>query len=197
MENIENNRLIDRVIEALKKSAVEMEKFQVKVALGKAEAKDSFEEIKKNLNLFIHKTKFKIKSSKDKVDDVNAKLDELRVQLNLGKAESIETFHLQKKRLLLTIHELEVKIRSNDKLKKMYAIVLIEIETFKIQLEILEIKWKENMVKSKLSFKKNKEIFYEFIEKLKVKYAKKKETKWEHFHNEVSQAFNHLKQAFN
>ena len=197
MENSESKSLIDNAIEALKKSAVEMEKFQVKVALGKAEAKDSYEEIKKKLNLFIHESKFKIKSGKQKVDDVNTKLDELRVQLNLGKVESIEAFNHQKKRLLLTIHELEVKIKSNERLKKIYAIVLIEIETFKIQLEILEVKLNQNMVKTELSIKKSKENFHQFIEKLHVKYGKKKETKWEHFHNEISEAFDHLKRAFN
>ena len=197
METIENRTLIDSVIEALKNSAVEMEKFQVKIALGKAEAKDSYEEIKKDLNLFIHESKSKIKSGKQKVADVNTKLDELRVQLNLGKAESIETFNQQKKQLLLTIHELEVKIKSNDKLKQLYAIVLIEIETFKIQLEILDVKFNENIVKAKSSFKISKENFNQFIEKLNVKYANKKETKWEHFQSEISEAFDHLKHAFN
>ena len=79
----------------------------------------------------------------------------------------------------------------------MYALVLIEIETFKIQLEILELKFNQNIVKAEFTFKKSKENFNQFIEKLHLKYTKKKETKWEHFQNEISEAFDHLKQAFN
>lgn len=197
MENIEKTKFIDTVIEALKKSAVEMEKFQVKVALGKAEAKEGYEEIKKKLNLFIHESKYKIDVGKQKVDEINTKLDEFRVQLTLGKAESVEAFNQQKKQLLLTIHELEVKIKTNERLKRMYAIVLIEIEAFKIQLKILEIKLDQGMDKTEFSIEKGKKNFNQFINTLKEKYGKKKETKWEHFQADISEAFNHFRQAAN
>ena len=197
MENEENTKFIDTVIEALKKSAVEMEKFQLKAALGKAEAKESYEEIKKKLNLFIHESNYKINVGKQKVDEINAKLDEFRVQLTLGKAESVEAFNQQKKQLLLTIHELEVKIKNNDRLKRMYAIVLIEIETFKIQLKILETKLNQGMDKTEFSIEKGKEKFNQFINNFKEKYGKKKETKWEHFQAEVSEALNHFRHAVN
>ena len=197
MENKENTKFIDTVIEALKKSAVEMEKFQLKAALGKAEAKESYEEIKKKLNLFIHESNYKINVGKQKVDEINAKLDEFRVQLTLGKAESVEAFNQQKKQLLLTIHELEVKIKNNDRLKRMYAIVLIEIEAFKIQLKILETKLNQGMDKTEFSIEKGKEKFNQFINNFKEKYGKKKETKWEHFQAEVSEALDDLKHAVN
>lgn len=197
MENTKNTRLTDKIIEALRTSALEMEKFQLTVALGKAEAKDSYEELKKKLNLFIHDAKSKIEFGKEKVDDINTKLDELRVQLSLGKTESIEAFNLQKKQILNTIHELEVKIKSNESLKKNYAVFLIEIEMFKVQLEILEKKLNEKLADTDISFKKSKKDFLKFIDRLHIKYGKKKETKWEHFQHEVSEAFDHLKQAFN
>lgn len=197
MKTKENKRMTDKIIEALRTSALELEKFQVKVALGTYEAKDGFEEIKKKLNLFIHDTMFKIKTGKEKVDEVHSKLDSLRVQLNLGKAETIEAFELQKKQLLNEIHELEVKITSNKQLKKAYALALIEIEIFKVQLEILENKYNMKFKQSDSTLKKSKKYFEQLIEKIQAKYGKKKETKWEHFQHEVSEAFNHLKQAFN
>lgn len=197
MEKTENKRLTDKIIEALRTSALEMEKFQVKMALGTAEAKESYEDIKKKLNLFLHDAKHKIKTGKETVEDVHSKLDQLLVKLNLGKAESIEAFNEQKKELLNAIHELEVKIKSNEKLKKAYAIVLVEIETFKIQLTMLERKFDKKFTKTDSSFKKGKDYFVEMIEKLKVKYGLKKETKWEQFQNEVSDAFQNFKKAFN
>ena len=188
---------VDKVIEALRKSATELEEFQVKAALGKAEAQDKYEEVKKKFNLFIHDSEFKIKGVKEKIEDLHTKFDELRVQLALGKAETKEIFKKQKKQLLSIIHDIEVKIKSNDTLNRMYALTLIEIEQFKIQLEILEQKFNKEKPEAKESFEKGKKDFNSFIDRFRGKYAKKKEeTKLEHFQNEISEAFDHFKKAF-
>ncbi len=197
MENTGKTRLTDKIIDALRTSASEMEKFQVKAALGMAEAKDSFEEMKKKLNLLIHDSKFKIKTSKEKMDEIQAKIENLRVQLNLGKAESIDAFNNQKNQILTAIHELEVKITSNEHFKKTYALFLIQIEIFKVQLEILEKEFNKKVDSTESAFKKSKKSFLEFVDRLKSKYGRKEETKWEHFQHEVSEAFHHLKKAFN
>lgn len=197
MKNKQDLQFIDKVIEALRNTAVKLEELQVKTALGKAEAKDKYEEIKKEFNLFIHESEFKVKGIKENLEELKAKFEELRVQLELGKAETIDIFKKQKKQLLLTLHEIEVKIKSNETLYRMYAISLIEIEQFKIQLEILEQKYKDDKKEVKSSFEKAKEEFYSFIDRLRIKYGKKKEeTKLEHFQNEISEAFDHFKKAF-
>ena len=79
----------------------------------------------------------------------------------------------------------------------MYALTLIEIEQFKIQLEILEQKYNKDKREAKDTFEKGKKEFNSFIDRFKGKYAKKKEeTKLEHFQNEISEAFDHFKKAF-
>ena len=196
MKTNENTKFTERIIDALRKSALELEKFQLKVALGTSEAKDSYEELKKKLALILHDAKYKIKTGKEKVDEVHALLDNLRVQLNLGKVETVEAFNEQKRELLKAIHELEVKLRSNERLQKMYAIALIDLEIFKVQLEIVETKLSEQFVDTEKSLKKSKKKVLNLIEKFKKKYGKNKETKWEHFQREVSEAFDHLKAAF-
>lgn len=198
MKNTEDVQFVDKVIGALRKTATELEEFRVQTALGKAEAQDKFEEVKKKFNLFVHDSEFKIKSVKEKIDELNAKFDELRVQLALGKAETKEVFKKQKKQLLLTLHDIEVKIKTNETLNRMYALTLIEIEQFKIQLEILEQKFNKEKVEAKDTFEKGKKDFNSFIEKFRGKYAKKKveETKFEHFQSEISEAFTHFKKAF-
>lgn len=197
MEKKENTQFIDKVVKTLRKTANEMEEFKVNADKGIAEAKDKYEEIKKKFDLFIQDSESKIKAGKEKIDDINAKFDELRVQLALGKAETIEVFIKQKKQLLLTLHELEVKIKTNETLSRMYAFVLIEIEKFKVQLEVLEQKFDHGKEEAKISFVKGKQEFNQFIDRLKLKYSKKKEeTKWEHFQSEISEAFTHLKHAF-
>ncbi len=197
MKTKQDIQFVDKIIAALRKSAIELEAFQVKAALGKAEAQDKYEEVKKKFNLFIHDSEFKIKDIKEKIEELNTKFDELRVQLALGKAETKEIFKKQKKQILSTLHDIEVKIKTNETLNRMYALTLIEIEQFKIQLEILEQKFKKDKKEGKDSFEKGKQEFNSFIDRFKGKYAKKKEeTKLEHFQNEISEAFSHFKKAF-
>lgn len=197
MNNNENSHFIDKVVDALRKAAVEMEAFQLKVALGKAEAEDKYEDIKKKFNSFVYDSKYKIKVGKEKVEDLHMKFDKLMVQLNLGKVETIEAFKTQKKAILKTIHEIEVEIKTNETLEKIYAFVLIEFEKFKAQLDILEDKLERGTSSFKTSFDKGKTDFNKYIEGLKSKYIKKKEeTRWEHFHNELGEALGHFKQAF-
>lgn len=197
MKKKQDHQFIDTVIGALRKTAVNLEEFQVQTALGKAEAHEKYEEVKKTFNQFIYDSEFKIKGIKEKIEELNTKFDELRVQLALGKAETKEIFKKQKKQLLLTLHDIEVKIKTDETLSRMYALTLIEIEQFKIQLEILEQKFSRDNKKAKDSFEKGKHDFNSFIDKFRGKYAKKKEeTKLEHFQNEISEAFNHFKKAF-
>ena len=197
MKNNEKSHFIDKVVEALRKSAVEMEEFQVKIALGKAEAEDKYEDIKKKFNSFINDSKQKIKVGKEKVDDLHMKFDKLMVQLNLGKAETIDAFKKQKKDILITIHEIEVEIKTNETLNRLYAFVLIEFEKFKAQLEVLEEKLQNGKANFKTSFEKGKLEFNKYVEDLKRKYSKEKEeTRWEYFQNEIAEALTHFKQAF-
>lgn len=197
MKNKKDNQFIDKVVKALRKTAVNLEEFQVKSALGKKEAQEKYEEVKKKFNTFIHDSEFKIKGIKEKIEEINTKFDELRVQLALGKAETKEIFKKQKKQLLLTLHDIEVKIKRHETLRRMYALSLIEIEQFKIQLEILDQKYNRDKKRAGTSFEKGKQEFNSFIDNFKVKHAKtKEETKLEHFQNEISEAFVHFKKAF-
>jgi len=196
METAEKRKFIDSVVDALRKAAIEMEELQLQAALGKAEAKDSYEKAKKKFNLFLHDSKAKMKKGEEKITDLHTKMDELRVQLNLGKAETIDAFRAQKKKLKLALHELKVKIKTNDNFKRIYAYLLIEIEAFSILLEILEDKFESGSKWAKDSFEKGKGKFDTFIEDLKSKYGKKEPTKWEHFSGELSEAFTHFKHAF-
>ena len=198
MKNTEDIQFVDKIIGALRKTATELEEFRVQTALGKAEAQDKYEEIKKKFNLFIHESEHKVKGAKEKMDDLNTKFDKLRVQLALGKAETKEAFKKQKKQLLLILHDIEVKIKTNDALNRIYALTLIQIEQFKIQLEILEERFNKEKEEAKDTFEKGKKDFNNFIDKIKEKYGKKKveETKLEHFQNEISEAFHHFKKAF-
>jgi ribosomal protein L29 len=199
MESQENTHFIDKVVENLRKAATELEELQLKVALGKAEASDKYEEVKKKLSLFIHDSKSKINTGKEKVEEIQAKLEELRVQLALGKAETLEKFIEQKKKILQIIHDIKVKIKTNKTLNQAYAFLSLELEKFVTQLELLEKKFEDGKADAKNAFEKGKKEFNGFIDGVKEKFGSQKETQekqWEHFQDEISEAFTHFKQAF-
>lgn len=196
MKTMEETRFIDNVVETLRKAAIEIEELQVQAALGKAEAQDKYDEVKKKFNEVLQNAKSKIHAGKDKVEEIDTKFDELRVQLELGKAEGLDSFRVEKRKLLSKLHEIEVKIKTDKRINRLYAFVLLEIEKFKVNLEILEQKFEQGKVDAKISFEKGKQEFNAFIDRIKTKYSKKEETKWEHFQDEISEGFRHFKQAF-
>jgi uncharacterized coiled-coil protein SlyX len=196
MEKTDNTHFMDKVVDSLRKAAVEIEEFQVQAALGKAEAHDAYEGAKKRFNKFINDSKSKVHEGKEQVNEINAKLDEIRVQLALGKAETKEKFLEQKKLLLTSLNELETKIKSNPTINRMYAFMQIEIEKFKVKLDVLEEKFEEGKESAKMAFEKGKTEFDAIINGIKEKNDKKQDTKWEHFQSEISEAFTHLKRAF-
>ena len=192
----ENTHLVDKVVDAFRKAATELEELQVQAALGKAEAKDKYEDIKKKFNGYVHDVKSKYNSGKEKVEDLHQKFDELRLQLALGKAETIEAFQEQKKKILLKVHDIEHKIKHNETLNRVYAVLLIEIEKFKIQLEWLEGKYKEGKENVGEAYEKSKETFFEYLDKLKSKLSGEDKSRWDNFQDEMGEAFSHFKQAF-
>ncbi|MBO3117678.1 hypothetical protein J4050_13055 [Winogradskyella sp. DF17] len=198
MKTAENTKIIDKAVDFLRKAAVELEEFQVQASLGKAELEDSYEDTKKKFNQFIHDSKFKMQQGKDKYEDMRTSFDELIVQLNLGKAETLDKFKVQKRNILLKLHDIEVKIKTNETLNKLYKYMLLDIEMFKVKLEILESKLEKGKEGFKTNYEKGKTEFVEFVENFKKKYEKdKEESQWDHFQGEMSEAFQHFKKAFN
>jgi len=198
MKTAENTRIIDKAVDLLRKAAVELEEFQVQASLGKAELKDTYEDTKKKFNQFIHDSKFKMKQGEEAYDNMRQSLDELIVQLNLGKAETVDAFKEQKRNILLKLHEIEVAITTNATLNKVYDNLLIEIEKFKVKLDILETKLEKGSERFKTNYEDGKKEFLDFVERMKNKYQNQEEdeTPWEHFQGEMTEAFKHFKNAF-
>lgn len=55
------NTITDKIIDGLRKAADEMEELRVQIALGKLEARDLYEEKKKQFNHFLHEAKQKMR----------------------------------------------------------------------------------------------------------------------------------------
>lgn len=95
----------------LRRSADKLEELQLQAALGKADLSQRFEEVKKDTLAHINKVKADANAlagkSKEKMEELQAKLQHLEVQLALGKAETKEELEKQKKNLADAMHKLK------------------------------------------------------------------------------------------
>lgn len=106
-----NKHAADSVIDSLKKATAEFEDLQVQFALGKAEAKDKYQEFTNKLETLIQSAKTKFYNEKDNMERLKGKFEHLQLQFALGKAETKEAFQEQKKNILAAIHDVENLIK--------------------------------------------------------------------------------------
>lgn len=194
------NTIIDRVVGGFKKAATELEELQLQLALGKSEAKDKFESMKKRFNMLLHEAELKTDDVKEWAEDIHTKFDELRVQLALGKAETKDGFETQRKKINAKIHELEDYIQAHPKLAKAYDYLQTEFERIKLELEILAVNFQLAATKPTDSIQKRREEMAAIIKGLQDGLEKHKNgeepSRHENFRNEIKQAYHHLKAAF-
>lgn len=200
MESSENkNKIGDLIVEGLKKAAAEIEELRLQATLGKAEARDAYEDLKKKFRHLVHeaKTKFDhLKSTDEGMKLVNA-FEFLQVQLALGVAESREAFEEQEKKISHAIAELEASIRNNPKLHEASTALKMEIEKFKIKLELLALHYKLEKISVQYDFEQKKKEFMEKLEQLRTKIVKSGAAeKWSLFQDDVNQAYSNLKKLF-
>jgi hypothetical protein len=198
MENTKNNHYLDYIIDVMRKSADELEKFQLQVSLGKMEALDKYEELKKSYANYSNEIKLKAEEGREKLQELQSKFQHLQVQFALGKAETIETFEEQKHTILLAIHELEVTIKNNPTFIRTYAILLDLFEKLKLTLEVLSTKLDPLKEKVEETYKDRKRDFEEAIESFRAKISQQTdiESKMDVFQDELALAYKHFKKAF-
>lgn len=195
--------ITDKIINGLRKAATELEEFRVQAALGKAEARDAYEGAKKIFDKYVHDAKLKLADAGDLSAERSLKLkalfETLHLQLALGKAESKEAFELQAKGIAQALNEVETLIKSNKIVDLYYAELQMEIEKFRIKLEILKLQFELKKIGVREEFEEKKMDFSNTLADIKnqllSKEAKAEDT-WEHFRDEIMDAYSHLKKAF-
>jgi hypothetical protein len=201
MGTIKQRNLVDKIINGLKKAAVELEEFRLQTALGKAEAHDVFEDAKKRFNKFVRNAKAETEEiqgiAKEKSMQVKVLFETLQVQLSLGKAEGKEAFETQRKKITKALNELENYIKEKKTVSEYSTKVLLELGKFRIKLDILKLHYELNKLNARLKLSDTKKD-------LDAKFAKVKkrllnhdnEEGWGHFKDEIYNAYSHLKKAF-
>lgn len=203
METLEQTSITEKFINRLKKATNELEEFRLQAALGKAEARDAYESAKKKFNKYVIDATQKLESSKEiakeKSIQLKTALEILQVQLALGKADTRDAFEVQRKKITKALNELEELIKKNKTANEYYSKLLLEVGKFKIKLDILKMRYELNKLETRVEYEERKKDLSKKLSDIKkrlLKNEEKAEGKWEHFRDEVSDAYSHLKKAF-
>jgi hypothetical protein len=192
--------ILEKITGKLMKAQQELDDLAVQLALGKAEAKDKFEEIKKEFRTQVSEMKIKFASSvlREMVNVSKTKFEELELQLALGKADTAEAFEAQSKKILQSLHALENEIKAKLSKNTEANSFSQEIESFKLKMEILRLKFMLKKFEVKDAFKENMAGARRVIDKLTTSAKEKLSSgkgKYDDFKDEVQLAYKHLRKA--
>lgn len=164
----------DKLGRFIQKAQSEIDELRLKIALGKMDGADLFEDMKKELRESV--SEFNAAFDKEKMaatETIIKGIETLQLQLALGKAEALDAYEGQKEKILHSITQLENELKENRSELMADARMKIqnELEKFRLKMEILQIRYelgkidlKDNIEEKKSKFKKE---FDQLIENLK------------------------------
>ncbi len=141
-EAIEKN-VLQKISDKLISAQQEIDELALQLALGKAEAKDKFEEIKNDFRFKVSELKSVLANPTENLlnPEIKARIEALEVQLMLGKAESKDLFEKQLKRILNALANLE-DTKLNWRRINTPDFFIHEAEQFKLKMEILRLRFR-------------------------------------------------------
>jgi hypothetical protein len=192
-------KILVKIVDKLTEAQQEIDELAVQLTLGKAEAKDKFEEIKKEFGEKVNEFKdLMVTSLGEEAPDVKTLISVLERELLKGVADTREAFELQKKNLLKALTSLETVIEKKFKAMIEPPSFLHDVEKFKIKLEILRLKFTLGGMEVSDEFRNNMDLARDYIRRLKER-AKEElgegKDKYEHFHEELQMAYKHFRKA--
>jgi hypothetical protein len=136
-------RFLVSVAENLLAAQQEIDDLMLQLALGKAEAKDKFEELKKDFKASMASLKLQVISFTDA--GINSKtqdaIEQLENALEKPVANNLIEFEAQRTKLLALIEIIQDKVEEWLTSKQLSHEFINEFEKFKLKLEILNLKF--------------------------------------------------------
>jgi flagellar hook-basal body complex protein FliE len=178
----------------------ELDELAVQLALGKAEATDKFEEIKKEFNsrLADLKQKMETTTSSEFTDELKAKLADLEKELKAGRAITSDLFEKQKSKIILAMADLEYTLKEKFANSNLLSDAVHEFEKFKLKMEILRLRFTLKKFEIKDGFRNGMNDASREIKKIwagaKNKFVLAKET-YQDFQDEIEESYQHIRKA--
>src|SRR6187399_1492873 len=98
----------------ISKAETELDELRLKIALGKMNGADLFEDMKKELRDSFHEITNELQvEGKEVTESVRENVETLQLQLALGKAEALEAYEDQKSKISNAIQRLEQNVRDS------------------------------------------------------------------------------------
>lgn len=195
-----NNSWISKIGQELKQLHADLDHFQVQLALGKAEAADRLEEIKRDASDFVHEVENQINiietETKRDYAEVRKALDELRVQIALGKAEAGDAVGQQKKQILNGLSRLEKEIENSGILEHIEKPIDALLEKAKIKSEMLRVQMELGKYELRDGWEERKKQLEKKWNELSDKAEKFGEENLSGIKNELKSAYKDIRQYF-
>ncbi len=178
-----------------------IEELEVQLALGKAEAKDMIKEEQKNVTKFFNEQKAQIQQAETRMAEhrmaLANKLRDLEIAIKAKATPSKEEYADYRKTIMQLVHEVEYLTRVvYTEIGQKVRIKLDELkealDNYRIQLALCAYDTREEIMPSQEALLDCIATTGELLDRENVKGNKK----IEHFMDEISESFDHLKQAF-
>ena len=198
-ETTETN-ILQKVTEKLLAAQQEIDELALQLALGKADARDKFEEIKSEFRLKVGELKNILANPAENYlsPEVKAKIEELELQLALGKADSKDLFEGQKKKIMNALTNLEEDIQKNWRRIKAPDFFVHEVEQFKLKMEIQRLRFRLKKFDVRDDYRTRMQTVRREIKKMTSKAKDRinaRQEKYDDFKFEISLAYKHIKNA--
>ena len=178
-----------------------MDELEVQLSLGKAEARDMYEEEKKNISAYINKQKAQLNEGSEaklkQQEALKLQLENLYMCLNADLAKSKRSYDRNKKESLRLIHELELELKMKssefeswiggdlDELKEV-------LDNYRIKLALSSYETVEGTLDSKKELQSELQEMMDGI----LRQIYPGGSNINRFMDEVSEGLEHLKRAF-
>ena len=158
--------LLEKMAEGLLLAQQEIDELALQLSLGKSEAKEKLEEVKKEFVRGISTLKKSLQSALDQPIPLALKMkfEAVELQLQVGKVQSKESFDSQIKTLIAATIALEEEIKSLLHKMEVKGYFGHEIEKFLLKLEILRLKFGIKKFEIKEGFRSEMDIVRKSIE---------------------------------
>lgn len=136
-------RFLVSVAENLLAAQQEIDELMLQLALGKAEAKDKFEELKKDFRASMASLKLQMLSFKGTSLDTKTRktIEQLENVLEMPEASNLIDFEAQRTKLLVLIESIQQDVERWLSTNQLSHEFINEFEKFKLKLEILKLKF--------------------------------------------------------
>ncbi len=194
----------EKTVELLKKSRTELEEFRVRLSLGKMDAADEYEEMKKNLREQLHDTRLTLtgfeKENREKIRGLGKKIEQLQLQLAPGKASSRKIFSDRMKNAAQAVHAVREDLRDREMVfHETFTHLAHAVELFMIKLQMLQLKIKLGQYELSEKWEEMKNKLARHVNEFRLRMHEKEGSlvrQWGGLNEEISSAYKNFLSVF-